>query len=740
MSTTNKDFRVKNGLVVESNSATAPILIATGGNGSNSSIQSTGYNQRGGVGYHGFLQATNSYVSATNPNKFFRINSTGSFEIINSAYTTTLFGLTDAGALAIPSTFTASSIIKSGGTSGQYLMADGSVSTSSYTPPLTLTSLATGWSIAGGTTSKTLTLSNTLTLAGTDSSTLNIGSGGTLGTGAFATIANYAPIASPTFTGSVTAPLLRVGSAPYYQYETQLGGGTDLAFKKLATVTLPTGLYTGMSFYIEVIEVGGNFGNTAASTKSIYFVSAMRSAGVQDDNMSMSLTGPSTNRYLQGVKVDSATYEIQVKSPTSYNHILVRAYGISALNATVAWENATVAGSAGIATYTPTAGNNNWFGNIKFWGTLSKDGGTSAQFLKADGSVDSSTYLTTGTASSTYAPIASPSLTGTPLSTTAASSVSSTQIATTAYVKSLFSSASVSGTLDWNDVSNTRPGVGPTLLLGSATNGPGGVIYYHPFTIQYAGTDGTSNVTQLAIAYSSPANAIWMRGRYNGTWSPWVSFATLAGATFTGQIQSTLANSTTTGGGQLYLNGATGNRVEFNQNGIAAPTLNTRSVGTKIVLYPSVGVSTVDYAMGIDSATFWQSVEGSSAGFKWYAGTTQVASLSGAGLFTAVSKSFDIPHPTKPDMRLRYGSLEGPENGVYVRGNTKENIIELPEVWMGLVDESTITVSLTSVGKFQKVYVEKIEDNKIYIGGRVKEISYVVFGERKDIDKITVEY
>jgi len=38
------------------------------------------------------------------------------------------------------------------------------------------------------------------------------------------------------------------------------------------------------------------------------------------------------------------------------------------------------------------------------------------------------------------------------------------------------------------------------------------------------------------------------------------------------------------------------------------------------------------------------------------------------------------------------------------------------------------------------VYVEKIEDNKVYIGGRVKEISYVIFGERKDTDKLTVEY
>ena len=37
--------------------------------------------------------------------------------------------------------------------------------------------------------------------------------------------------------------------------------------------------------------------------------------------------------------------------------------------------------------------------------SIIKTGGTSSQFLKADGSVDSSTYLTTGTASSTYLPL-----------------------------------------------------------------------------------------------------------------------------------------------------------------------------------------------------------------------------------------------------------------------------------------------------------------------------------------------
>src|SRR3990167_6696490 len=57
---------------------------------------------------------------------------------------------------------------------------------------LTFTSAATGFTVAGGTTSKTLTVSNTLTLAGTDTSTLNIGTGGTLGTAAFTAATAYA--------------------------------------------------------------------------------------------------------------------------------------------------------------------------------------------------------------------------------------------------------------------------------------------------------------------------------------------------------------------------------------------------------------------------------------------------------------------------------------------------------------------------------------------------------------------
>jgi len=101
--------------------------------------------------------------------------------------------------------------------------------------------------------------------------------------------------------------------------------------------------------------------------------------------------------------------------------------------------------------------------------------------------------------------------------------------------------------------------------------------------------------------------------------------------TAAGQFQSTQANNTANGGGQIYLNGATGNRIDFNQNGVAAPTTTTRSVGTKIVLYPNVGASGVDFAFGIDANTLWSSVYDYGNQFKWYAGTTNIATLFGTG-------------------------------------------------------------------------------------------------------------
>jgi hypothetical protein len=114
------------------------------------------------------------------------------------------------------------------------------------------------------------------------------------------------------------------------------------------------------------------------------------------------------------------------------------------------------------------------------------------------------------------------------------------------------------------------------------------------------------------------------------------------------------------------------------------------------------------------------------------------------GSLAAVTKSFYIKHPLRNGMMLKYGSLEGPENGVYVRGTSTDNIIQLPDYWIALIDVSTITVSLTPVGKHQKLYVKRIENNIVEIGNGAffnKDVhySYVVYAERNDTAKLAVE-
>ena len=112
------------------------------------------------------------------------------------------------------------------------------------------------------------------------------------------------------------------------------------------------------------------------------------------------------------------------------------------------------------------------------------------------------------------------------------------------------------------------------------------------------------------------------------------------------------------------------------------------------------------------------------------------------GALFATTKSFLIDHPSKPGKKLRYGSLEGPENGVYVRGRTQDTVIELPEYWTKLVDPESITVNLTPVGKSRMPSINRIEDNRIYLNkpwfGQI-DCYYIVFAERADTEKLEIE-
>ena len=118
------------------------------------------------------------------------------------------------------------------------------------------------------------------------------------------------------------------------------------------------------------------------------------------------------------------------------------------------------------------------------------------------------------------------------------------------------------------------------------------------------------------------------------------------------------------------------------------------------------------------------------------------------GSFAATTKSFDIVHPTISGKRLTYASLEGPENGVYYRGQNNNNEINLPHYWSGLVHDDSITVNLTAVGrrkdgKIRNYSVDQIGHNKVYIytdsDDNIYNYYYTIFAERKDVSKLVIE-
>ena len=106
-------------------------------------------------------------------------------------------------------------------------------------------------------------------------------------------------------------------------------------------------------------------------------------------------------------------------------------------------------------------------------------------------------------------------------------------------------------------------------------------------------------------------------------------------------------------------------------------------------------------------------------------------------------KNFAIPHPTLPNTNLVYACLEGPENGVYVRGVLRNNdTIKLPEVWRDLVDPRSITVSLTPVGSEQSLVIKRVTNNEVVVQSRPGppiHCHYHIFAERKDVEKLVTE-
>ena len=310
-----------------------------------------------------------------------------------------------------------------------------------------------------------------------------------------------------------------------------------------------------------------------------------------------------------------------------------------------------------------------------------------------------------------------------------------------------------------------------TAVVGSATSSDNTLVY-NPAT-KILTTSGLA-VTATTETTSSTTGALLVTGSAGIARSLSVGTSVIFwnGANYSAFKSGATANQTYTlpvgypGTGVSVLASDTSGTMTWvpsSGGGGGSGTVNA-GAANKVAYYPSAA-STVDDATGMTYAEF---SSGTAVTFQIFGGAATgntIFTVSGIGQtlvrvgigvsnpqfeleingeISATNKSFVIDHPTKPGMKLRYGSLEGPENGVYVRGELKDtNIIIVPDHWYGLVDVETYSVHLTPIGTYAQLFVEKIEDYNVKIGdsrGLPIHCYYSVWAERKDIPKLVTEY
>lgn len=625
---------------------------------------------------------------------------------------------------------------------------------------ITPTINATGFSLAGGTTSKSLTVQNNITLSGTDGVAINLGTtNGTLGSAAFTASTAYEPAIttlaiSKGGTGTGTAPTqygviyassttafastaagtntqVLIGNAAGAPSWTNISG---LSVSSASTATTATNLSGTTVYSIPYQTASATTGYLAIGTAGqVLAVNGTTNGYV----WTTPLTNPMTT--LGDLIVGGASGAATRLAGSATNGTYALSAVVSASTAvTPTWTAATGTGSPVYAT-TPT------ITTPKIDSINTTTGAAATPTLWSD--------VTTGTIA-----IGAGITTGTVNIATAGTGVNAINIGNTNSTLTVNGNLTVNGTtttvnsvtitvddpnIELNSVASptdaNASGGGVTLkatndksIIWQATattgnttntgywnltdnlnlNGSTKAYYINGTSVLSStvvlGITPTVNATGFSLAGGTTSKSLTVQnnitlsgtdgvainlGTTNGTlgtgaFATIANYAPLAGATFTGQIQSTLANNTADGGGQIYLNGATGNRIDFNINGTSAPTNGTRSAGTKVVYYPIA--SQVEYARGIESGALWDSVPAASS-FKWYGGTTNIATLSGAGNLTA--NSF-----------IKSGGLS--TQYLMADGSVNSTIIASAGTLTGSTLNSSVTASsLTSVGTLTSLVV-----------------------------------
>jgi hypothetical protein len=382
-------------------------------------------------------------------------------------------------------------------------------------------------------------------------------------------------------------------------------GTTSPAYTLDVIGTIDATTYTGgiisvTSITTGTIRVTGNADITDLTGTNITSGTIRASSLISTSNLS-------TNNFSSGTI--RATTLITSANIASSN---LTSTNVLATNITTSILNATTVASTIVSATTFTGGNLSLSGNLNVAGTLTTVNITSTNLVNTNvsaGVVVASTLLSATANSNTLGNIFTTS--------------GNVGIGTT----------SPQYTLDVNGMLNATYLRVNTTLLAENMSGLGGLIKLYNISNLEGATYCNITASTLRATTGITSAAILVTGLTN--------------------IASTSNNYSITSGslnvsGDIVLSGT---ELMFTQTGASPPTLNGRSSGSKIVLYPSTASTQGDYSLGIEGANMWFQVPTlTNTGYKFYQGTTPSFIISSGGNVgintTSPSRMLSLNGPT----------------------------------------------------------------------------------------------
>ena len=217
-----------------------------------------------------------------------------------------------------------------------------------------------------------------------------------------------------------------------------------------------------------------------------------------------------------------------------------------------------------------------------------------------------------------------------------------------------FGAVTTGGTTDWNHSTNARSGGGYTLLTGSASNGPGGSTYYHPFSFEYNSKNGNGNMTQLAIPYNG--SSIWHRYRYSSSWTSWLQEWNSGNDGSGSGLDADNLDGTTWGTqnkeiGATQLNIAAGNLQGLRfWNGSNNYRISMSAIGAS-------GAGRMAHESSSDYNMYFKMSAGTNRGFVFKNGSTNVFGIDGGGRLQVTGDIYGKAVANQYSNLYRFGGL-----------------------------------------------------------------------------------